>query len=362
MQLELNLKNVFYFYYINDIGGVESFFYYLIQNLQDYDVTIVYDHGNEAQLNRFKKFARVIKWNPSLSIKCDKLFLNYNIDMIDKIDAQEYIEILHADYKALNITPHTHPKISKYIGVSQLVCDSFTELTGLPAECIYNPITLEKPNKILHLISATRLTPEKGKNRMAKLMELLDASGIKYTWTVFTNDTGALDSPNIIWRKPTLSITDWIADADYLVQLSDSEGYGYSIVEALTLGTPVIVTDMQVMHEIGVEHEVNGFILKHDLSNIDIDKIYSANLKFNYKPKKSTWDKLVVKGLSDVQLNKRFLVKALPIYKTRKIKDLSLGRIPQPGEVFEVDYDRLNALLGDNSFNKPFVKIIERLD
>jgi glycosyltransferase involved in cell wall biosynthesis len=41
---------------------------------------------------------------------------------------------------------------------------------------------------------------------------------------------------------PRLDIRDYIADADYLVQLSDTEAWSYSVLESLSLGTPVITT------------------------------------------------------------------------------------------------------------------------
>ena len=64
--------------------------------------------------------------------------------------------------------------------MSQSVCDVFTELTGLPCTLCYNPITIEKPKRVLYLISATRLTREKGKDRILKLAKALDNAGIPY--------------------------------------------------------------------------------------------------------------------------------------------------------------------------------------
>lgn len=173
-------KNVFYFYYINAIGGVETMFYQLAKKYTKYDITVLYSSGDEQQIKRLKKYVRVKRYNGE-SIKCEKLFLNYNIDLIDKIEAKEYYEIIHADYKAMKITPSTHPKITKYLGVSQVACDSFTEITGLPCTLMYNPFTLEHPQKVLTLISATRLTREKGLQRMRKLAEALDEAGVLYT-------------------------------------------------------------------------------------------------------------------------------------------------------------------------------------
>lgn len=56
------------------------------------------------------------------------------------------------------------------------------------------------------------------------------------------------------------------------------------------------------------------------------------------------------------------LVEALVTYKEKGIKDKELNRIPEPGEQFEVTEERLEVLLGNNSYNKAFVKLVEEKD
>lgn len=143
--------------------SVETYFYYLAKKYSDFaDITIFYRNADFLQLQRLQKLVQVKKFN-NQKIKCKKLFINYTHDIIDYVEADEYIEVIHGDLKALNKTPRLHPKITKYIGVSQLVCDSFKELTGKDIELCYNPIDLDTPPKILKLVSATRLTEEKRK-------------------------------------------------------------------------------------------------------------------------------------------------------------------------------------------------------
>ena len=64
---------------------------------------------------------------------------------------------------------------------------------------------------------------------------MLNAAGIPYLWTIFTNDFRVIKNDNIIYMQPRLDIIDYIANADYLVQLSDCEAYCYSVVESLTV-------------------------------------------------------------------------------------------------------------------------------
>lgn len=337
-------KNIFYFRRINAIGGIETFFYNLAQKYSNLDIVIYYNSGDEKQLRRLAKFVRVKKYNGE-HIKCKKAFFNFNLDIIDNVEAEEYIQIAHGDYKTMGIKPNTHPKITKYLGVSQLVCDTYKEITGFDTELAYNPIIVEKPKKVLDLISATRLTKEKGKNRIIKLAKMLEKNNIPYIWTIFTDDVNAINNENVIFRKPRLDITDYIANADYLVQLSDNEGYCYSVVEALTVGTPVIVTDCPVFNEIGIEHGKNGFILDFDLNNVPIDAIYKGVKKFAYTPKEDTWRDLLEPGESQYKKDLKTLVKVKCI---RNYFDLDMNQNVKKGDRYSVSKVRAETLADAN--------------
>ena len=188
--------------------------------------------------------------------------------------------------------------------------------------------------KILNLISATRLTYEKGKSRIEKLASMLDKANIPYLWLIFTDDTKAINNPNIIYMKPRLDIINYIANADYLVQLSDNEGYCYSVVESLCVGTPVIVTDMPVMKEIGV-NKANGFILDFELNNVDLNAIYKGLPKFEYKPKEDNYKKLLIKSKSDYEPNKKVKVKCIQDYY-----DIELNKEIRRDEEYIIDLSR----------------------
>lgn len=54
-----------------------------------------------------------------------------------------------------------------------------------------------------------------------------------------------------------------------------------------------------------------------------------------------------------------YLVEALDTYKENNIPDNVLGRVPEPGEQFEVTEERVTVLLGANPYNKAFVKIVK---
>lgn len=324
----MKYKNVFYFKLINEIGGIENFFYQLAKKYSDHDITIFYKQGDIKQLQRLTKYVRCIKYKGQ-QIECEKAFFNFNLDIIDNVKADEYICILHGDYKAMKINPPTHPKITKYIGITQLVCDSFEELTGKKAELCYNPFTAESPTKALRLISATRLTSEKGKDRMIKLANALDGAGIKYEWIVYTNDTNAIDNPSIFYAKTKLDILPYIKSADFLVQLSDNEGYCYSVVEALSVGTPVIVTPCPVYKELGL-NDKNSIMLDFDMQNIPTKKI-KAFKSVKYQAPADNWGEMFAKGESTYNAEE-----AMRVVKTvcvRNYYDKELNRFVARGEV-----------------------------
>lgn len=289
--------NVFYFANINKIGGIETMFWMLARKYGDRDITIVFKKADPKQLARLRELVRCVRFTGQ-RIECRRAFFNFTTDIIDFVDAEEYSLILHADYSSSiykNLPLPVHPKISRYLAVSQTVANGFMARSGIMPEVVYNPFVVDSPKKILHLVSATRLSAEKGKARMLKLAEALDAAGVPWRWDVWTTDEYGFKHPNIFARPAKLDILDEIADADYLVQLSDTEGYSYSVVEALSVGTPVIVTDFAVVREMGIRNGVNGFVLPMDMKHIPIEEIYAGLPPFKYKPRADRWGELLGK-------------------------------------------------------------------
>ena len=352
--------NIFYFDRLNKIGGVETFFYEIAKKYCNNDITVFYSYGDLEQIQRLKKYIRVIKYTGQ-NIKCKKAFFNYSLKPIDNIEAERYYEIIHANYKDLGIRPNVHDKINEYIGVSQSVCDVFTELTGLPCTLCYNPITIEKPKRVLYLISATRLTAEKGKNRILKLAKALDDAEIPYIWTIFTNDTRAIQHPRIIFMEPQLNIRDYIAKADYTVQLSDTEAYCYTMIESLLLNVPVIVTPWACLKELNITNDY-GFILPFDMTNIPVDEIYNKKFNFKYNLKPDNWNQILElsKSTYKEELNSIYTVEALSAYQNNKLVDAELGHIPEPGEVWDVSKERFDLLAGENKRGIQFVKLVNK--
>lgn len=164
-------KNIFYVSNFNSIGGVETYIFELARKYKDNDITVIYKTGDKHQIKRIRKYVRVIRFN-NQEFKCKKAFFNYETDIIDNIEAEEYIQLIHAMFKTQgNITPRINPKITKYLCVSESAGKEWEELTGIKPTLCRNPlqVTEEERKPTLWLISATRLTAEKRKKQNDKI-------------------------------------------------------------------------------------------------------------------------------------------------------------------------------------------------
>lgn len=364
--------NAYYFSHLNSIGGVESHFYYLAKKYGDLDLVIFYRSGDEYQINRLKKYVRCRRITPEDRVICDKIFVCYNREILDWCEAKEKICVLHADFKQvvtsgqldMSMIP-VDDRIDKYVGVSQSVCDSWKEITGIDAECLYEPIILDPCDRPLMFLSATRLTREKGWHRMEKLADILNANGVNYTWMVYSdtqpNKANRIkQKDNMIFCPTRLDIIKKMSAFDAYIQLSDNEGFCLSVVEALLQHVPVICTDLPVFREIGL-NDSNSIRLDLGMDNIPVDRIKDIyKLKFDYKAPEDRWKDILVPVPTTYSLTKEYKVKATSMWKENNITDIYLGHIPEPGEEYTViGDDRLDLLLGDNPSRKPYVELVE---
>jgi glycosyltransferase involved in cell wall biosynthesis len=340
----MKYANVFYVPHFNIIGGIETYCYELAKKYKDKDITFVYSNttSDVNQLNRIRKYARVIyqPFNSKEPIKCKRLFVMYR-SKIDLFEPNEVIQIIHADYEAQGLKPNLDERIIEHYGVSKAVADSYKRISGVDVGVCYNPLTIDKPKRILKLISATRLTKEKGKDRMIKLANELDKANIPYEWRIFTNDSLPIPNKNVIYMTPRLDIRDYIADADYLVQLSDTEAFSYSVLESLCLGTPVITTNIPSFEEMGVKTGINGYVLDFSMKDIPIDDIYNKIPTFTFKPPKDKYNELLIDEPSTY--DPKELVKVIV---KKSYRDLELNRKVERNEELELTIERAEYLRG----------------
>lgn len=268
-----------------EIGGIETFNYNFCKQLSKYyDIVVLYGVIDLRQKARLSKYARVIKNEPNLKFDCNTLMVNRITDKEpSNVTYNQKVQMVHSCKWAVNLQT---PKDNDYlIAVSEAVAKSYPDFKE-DYKVIHNVTNPQKVERALTIVSATRTgTNEKGQKRMIALSNLLKRKNIPFIWYCFS-DNPIQGAENICFIKPTLNIAPYIKSADYLAQLSDHEGFCYSIVEAMELGVPILVTDLAVLPELGFEDGKTGYKIPWEITDdFDVEKIYEHQLKgtFEYK-------------------------------------------------------------------------------
>jgi glycosyltransferase involved in cell wall biosynthesis len=279
----------------NSIGGVERFVENFCKRMnKHYDITLLFDWAeSNSLLLEMSDFVNIKKLDHKEKYKCD-YFINstaWGYEPYNHIQAKKQIQIIHADFTHVianwDFQYKKHKNTTHHICVGELVKKAFEVAT--PYKCdkiIYNlldnTIKLEnKPkNDKLTLITVSRLSGEKGFDRMLQFAKLLELNKIDYIWSVYGNKNNNYNNAIVkkfqntkvnfkgVIRNPFPEINK----ADYLVQLSDTEGFAYSVYEALQCKTPCIITPFASGNE-QIKDGVNGYVIPFDLQNIDLKQI-----------------------------------------------------------------------------------------
>lgn len=318
---------------IQRIGGIETFVYNLVKKLSsNYDIMILYNTIHPQQFERLSKLVKCEKYNSNKKYSCDvcvsaSAWGGYPDSVVST--KNEYWQFIHGDFKAINFKYNKWNKTTRHFAVSKAVQKSFKDWTGYNSTVLYNLLDdLQKTKPILKLITMTRLTREKGYDRMLKLAQMLKDNNVKFRWTVFTNpeDYGKkpINMEEFIFMKSRYDIWDYIKEANYVVQLSDTEGWCYSINEGLQYGIPAIATNFDSVTET-IKDGYNGYILNMDLSNVDINKIVNKiPKKFKYEPlgTMQDWENLLGehKKLYDYIPNNTVKIKIIKDYYDIELK------------------------------------------
>lgn len=268
---------------IDVIGGIETFIYSFCKQMSKYyDITVVYDNISNEQLARLIEICPVMKNNAAIPIVCDTLIINSIGERIPRnISFKKSVQMVHC----LKQNDWNVPQDRDYIvNVSQASKDSFGEQTkdGI----VINNLTVnEKTHKALLLVSALRVgaNDKQGNDeRCIKFAKLLESAGIEYVWLYFGNRPMKNATEKMIYGGLKQNIKPYVAKADYLVQLSGSEAFSYSLLEALELKTPVIVTPLSQNEDMGIIDGVNAHIVPFEVDGFDVKKILNIP-RFDYK-------------------------------------------------------------------------------
>ena len=327
------------------IGGIETWMYYFCRNMYKlYDIIVVFAENMDGrQISRLSEIVQVLKLN-NYHFECDTLINTRITDQVpSQFKAKQIIQMVHGCYSTL-FCSDIQPKRDKTVFVSQTCLESYT---GVSNACVVHNFTYpERTNRCLFLITASRFTREKGGERMVMLANALKKAGIDFIWFVFSHqDTKLVDG--MVKLPETLNVREYISKCDYLVQLSDAEGFGYSLVEALELGVPVITTPVGVLDELGVVDGHNGYVFPFDMQDIDVERLLTIpkfRFKWNNEKIKSQWVEL----LGDSKPTGEYLKigNMVSIEIIESYNDLELGREVKVGEIVTMRRARANLIVG----------------
>lgn len=335
----------------NSIGGIETFIYNFCKTMCNYyDILVLYtQHMDPKQIMRLAEHVMVQR-NSGKLIQCNvAINIRLTDELPDNVKYKKRIQMSHTCQLAPSGKWHWIIKknYDELIFVSKAAAKSFSD-QNLTYDVIPNLTDSELPGKALLLLSACRLTWEKGEERMYQLAELFRNANIPFVWLVFSDREMQKKVPGIVQCPRTLDVRSYYEKVDYVVQLSDIESFCYTLREAVECGTPVITTPLSVLPEIGVQDGKNGYVVPFDMKDIDVQKIYRQIPRFI--PAKCENDEIV-------KMWKKHLGNTVPTraYKggsdlvtvkvTKGYGDLELGRNLIPGDVVKMRRERAMLII-----------------
>lgn len=345
---EKRVQVLLYTKYLHIIGGIETFVFNFIDLMSEKYNIGLYCASLPGEIAT--KLSRKIPLYKKGEIECETLVMIRAGDAIpEDIIYKKSVRMCHS--LKTDLSTSILDDCDKIIHVSEASKASFKSKGSV----IHNPL-IKDNKKALLLVSATRIpAKDKGKNaeRMLMLANKLNISGIPYLWFNFS-DQPLKNAPIGFVNVGTFQeIQPYIAKADYLVQLSDNEGFGYSVLEALTQETAVICTPFETINELGVKDGENGYIVPFNL-DFDVEKLLKVP-KFSYE-----YDNLdIIKkwtaifGTPDT-FTRYKPPKTMIVEVLRDYTDIVLDKLLYKSEIVEMSTERAYYLE-----DKRLVKVIE---
>lgn len=309
---------IIYHNYIPKVGGIETAIYNLAKVLRDtYKVTICFQSAEANQsLIKYSEVADIKRLtDPFERIECDVCLIASNHVKPKQIVAKRYLQWIHSDYRKYNLNlveqqAGVERYVDQYIAVSAhagKVAKDLFKINPVVIQNVLDPeFKLPEHENILHLVTNSRISPEKGFKRMVTLAEGFKEAGIRFEWLVFGDNTHrpqemkqTIESfrhiPEVIFAGYKEDIRGGLAQADYLVQLSDFEGCPYSVLEALSVGVPCILTKFDSAGEL-VQDGVNGYLVPLNMKGIDYKRIANhipKDFTFSQDGLKEKWMEII---------------------------------------------------------------------
>ena len=304
-------KVIIYQKLLYKIGGIETWGLNLAKIFEDRDITFVFSSADSIQLMEFAKYANVIIDDGDRKYDCD-VFISANYDggavILDRITAKKRYQTIHSDFEALkkvngwqNFELNLDPRFDRIISASETAQKGLKRGFGYESVVITNPLT-KLEGKPLIFLTLSRASEEKGIFRMVEMAKRFEGSGKRFIWlvcsTLENTDRDVMSAiksvPEMVIVQPQFYSKYLMYVASYVVQLSDTEAYCYSLHESLISGVPVIATPFEQATKV-IEHGKNGYIVNFDLSDLNVDEIFAKVPKgFQYSEEVSpNWVKVL---------------------------------------------------------------------
>lgn len=270
-----NAQVVLYLSQSHIVGGIETFLVSFCNQMKSYyDIVVVYDSMASNLLYKLSSCVKVLKNDYKNMISCDSLIMVRILDNIPpNIKYKKCIRMAHC------IKQEPSWIIKKdcdfVVNVSQASKDSFGE-EAAGSTVIHNLTYSEENERCLLLVSAIRVgaVDKLGNDyRCVQFAQKLNALKIPFIWIYFGDKPMPKTPDNMLYGGLKENMRPYIRRADYLVQLSGSEAFSYSLLESLEEHTPVIVTPLEQNKDMKIVDGENAYVFPFEVSEWTDDMI-----------------------------------------------------------------------------------------
>jgi len=283
---------IIYFCHLHVIGGIETWIYNLGKR---YEFSVVYDSADTKQIERLNSIGIETIKNVGQQINCNTLIFPV-FNNPEFIKAKKRLAFIHGMYDYLTLDDV--PKYDEIYAVSKGAADAFYNTYGIKPKVLYNHIDIEQKEKPLIIGVFSRLSKEKGKERVIYLLDKLKEKNKPFLMLIFTDLPFEYNDSRVIFIKPELNPFGWMSICDYVCQLSSTEAGCITAQESLKLNTPLLITKLPILDEFGI-NENNSKIFDFDMSNLDVDDLWNI-------PKVKNWQEPISKEWEDIMKKKAY--------------------------------------------------------
>ena len=160
---------IIYFNTIHTIGGIETWIYNLGKR---YEFSVVYDKADDKQLERLESIGIETIKNVGQPIECNTLLFMLH-DNNANITAKKRYLFIHGLYNTKKEVGDI-PEHDEIYACSKVASEYFEKATGIKPKVMYNIIDTDIKEEPLILGVFSRLSKEKGKDRIIYLLDKLN--------------------------------------------------------------------------------------------------------------------------------------------------------------------------------------------